>query len=292
MSKAVTWAYLDAEQVHRCLAAPDKASTVSALRAASEANASKLLAAPLPSFPLTKEHELILLDMYTQLIRFCQGVGFNPEKTSTLVGIVAQTHTASMAGRLVNVQAYKDFESRLIAHSVHRPPFSAQIFSMNDAKLVTEYMLQTYFRQYKLYSYAFTPREVAEVRTVSFSVPHRVPPSNLPPMVKSVPLAQWEASQEEARRLEEERQQRIAEEEAVARAEAERLAFEADKPSMTTGLKQQLDYIKHTVGKVSRDKLDELEAKLSALEGRVAEVNKPMSAAGPSKIPVRPSSKK
>lgn len=289
MSKAVTWEYLNAEQVHRCLTADDVVTLRNVIRDADTTNGGALFASP-TSFPLSEEQTAIFLDLYVHLIRFAQGMGFSPEKVSTLVGIFRDNHFHSMKGRVSNVQAYKDFENRLVAHSVHRPPFSAQIFSLDDAKLISDYALNTYFRHYKLYMYTFTPREVAEVRCVSLSTPHNVPPSHVPSLSKAVPLAQWEAAQEEQRKAEEERQEKLAQERAAAAAEAERLAQEAERPHMTAGLKNQLDAIKSTVSKMSREKLDELEAKLIALEGRVAEVNKPMSAGA--KVPVKPPGKK
>jgi hypothetical protein len=300
MSKAVTWEYLNAEQVHRCLSAADKQQLVAAIYDANQQNNGNLFSSSSlatavaegvkTTSSLKQEQEKVLLDMYIHLIRFAQGMGFNPEKVSTLVGIVAQSHQANVATRATNLQAYKDFEARLVAHSVHRPPFSAQVFSLVDGKAITDYMLNSYFRHYKLYQYAFTPKQTAEVKTVVFATPHNVPPHHIVSMVKAIPMAQWEASQEELRVAEEERQAKIAAEEAAAAAEADRIAQEARRPQMTAGLRQQLDMIKSTVSKMSNDKLDELETKLAALEGRMSEVNKPMSAGV--KGPTKPPSKK
>lgn len=297
MSKAVTWEYLNAEQVHRCLAAEDKAGLIAALEDANVQNRGSLLNADpsgskcqAGSTPMRKEQERILLDMYMHLIRFAQGMGFSPEKVSTLIGIAAQSHHANVESRATNIQAYKDFEVRLVAHSVHRPPFSAQIFSLVDCKAITDYMLNSYFRHYKLYQYAFTPKQTAQIKTVVFATPHQVPPPHMVPMAKAIPMTQWEATQEELRVAEEERQAAILEEQAAAAAEAERLAQEAGRPQMTAGLKQQLDIIKSTVSKMSNEKLDDLESKLVALENRMSEVNKPMSAG--IKGPTKPPSKK
>ena len=38
-----------------------------------------------------------------------------------------------------------------------RPPWSINLFSPNQVRLITDYVLNTYFRHYKLYKYVFTP---------------------------------------------------------------------------------------------------------------------------------------
>lgn len=39
-----------------------------------------------------------------------------------------------------------------------RPPFSIDLFSQEQLALISDYVVNTYFRHFKLYKYAFTPQ--------------------------------------------------------------------------------------------------------------------------------------
>lgn len=54
----------------------------------------------------------------------------------------------------------KDF---IIKHSVFRPPYSICLFNLHQVKLTTEYLLETYFKHYKMYKYAFTKRVLLDL---------------------------------------------------------------------------------------------------------------------------------
>ena len=41
---------------------------------------------------------------------------------------------------------------------VQRPPFSIDLFDADGVRKMVEYVINTYFRHFKLYKYAFTPR--------------------------------------------------------------------------------------------------------------------------------------
>jgi hypothetical protein len=242
-----------------------------ALLDADKANSGKLLDAS----NRTAEQLRILQDLYFHLIQFAKERSMGPEKASTLVGICEKLLRECISQKLLSSDGFKLFESLMHAHSVHRPPYSAAVFSIDDVKASSDYMLLTFFRHYKLYQYAFCKVDVAYVRTESVGIRNQVPPVLLPPMTKSVPLAQWEAARHEAERAEEERNRKIAQERAAAEAEREREAKASENIGIPTGLRSQLDAIKNTVTKMSAERLDDIEAKLSALEGRVSEMNKP-----------------
>ena len=42
-----------------------------------------------------------------------------------------------------------------------RPPFSLGIFNLEEARQITDWMLNTYFSHFKLYQYAFTTRQAS-----------------------------------------------------------------------------------------------------------------------------------
>ena len=46
----------------------------------------------------------------------------------------------------------------LLAHSVQRPPYSIGLLTLSEMKAMLAWMLDSYYRHYKLYMYAFTDR--------------------------------------------------------------------------------------------------------------------------------------
>lgn len=53
---------------------------------------------------------------------------------------------------------YAFFKEKLLSHTIHRPPYSEQIFSFQQMKLVAEYMTHTYFRHYMMYKHVFSKK--------------------------------------------------------------------------------------------------------------------------------------
>lgn len=50
----------------------------------------------------------------------------------------------------------KYFNELIVRHSINRPPFSIQIFKLQDVIKITEYLSKNYLSNYKLYKYVFT----------------------------------------------------------------------------------------------------------------------------------------
>uniref|UniRef100_A0A803JQL3 Coiled-coil domain containing 189 n=1 Tax=Xenopus tropicalis TaxID=8364 RepID=A0A803JQL3_XENTR len=101
----------------------------------------------------------VILDLYYYTVRFCQDCGFNREQTSCLFSIVKETHAACTDTPLSNIDAcYQYFKELLLCHSVHRPPFSLELFTQQQILQISSYMMNTYFRHFKLYKYVFTPQ--------------------------------------------------------------------------------------------------------------------------------------
>ena len=40
---------------------------------------------------------------------------------------------------------------------LQRPPHSIELFNVDEVRKLTEYTINTYFRHFKMYKYAFTP---------------------------------------------------------------------------------------------------------------------------------------
>uniref|UniRef100_A0A8C6XY68 Cilia and flagella associated protein 119 n=1 Tax=Naja naja TaxID=35670 RepID=A0A8C6XY68_NAJNA len=101
----------------------------------------------------------ILLDLYFYTIQFSREQGFNREQTSAFFSIVKDVHEACVETPLPNMEeCYKYFSELVFCHSIRRPPFSIDLFNQDQLVLLTDYMINTYFRHYKLYKYAFTPQ--------------------------------------------------------------------------------------------------------------------------------------
>ncbi|XP_039620993.1 coiled-coil domain-containing protein 189 isoform X2 [Polypterus senegalus] len=99
----------------------------------------------------------ILLDLYVYNVLFCRDHHFNKEQTSAFFSIVKLVHEACMETPLGNVsQCFELLRELVLCHSVRRPPFSVDLFDMHQVRLVSEYVVNTYFRHFKLYKYAFT----------------------------------------------------------------------------------------------------------------------------------------
>eukprot|EP00617_Octactis_speculum_P022722 CAMPEP_0185760204 /NCGR_PEP_ID=MMETSP1174-20130828/19052_1 /TAXON_ID=35687 /ORGANISM="Dictyocha speculum, Strain CCMP1381" /LENGTH=96 /DNA_ID=CAMNT_0028440913 /DNA_START=19 /DNA_END=309 /DNA_ORIENTATION=+ len=55
-------------------------------------------------------------------------------------------------------RSFELFKKLMFTHAVDRPPLFVKIFSEEDVKLITEFMLNGYFRHFKLYKYIFTKK--------------------------------------------------------------------------------------------------------------------------------------
>ncbi|XP_043942581.1 coiled-coil domain-containing protein 189 isoform X2 [Protopterus annectens] len=120
----------------------------------------------------TNPRSAILLDLYFYTVQFCRENGFNREQTSALFSIVKKTHEACTETPLGNVdQCYNYFIDLVFCHAVKRPPFSIDLFDQDQVQLVTEYVVNTYFRHFKLYKYVFTPQMSVDLTLTYVGMP-------------------------------------------------------------------------------------------------------------------------
>lgn len=54
--------------------------------------------------------------------------------------------------------SFQEFKNMLLYHSVERPPLSAGIFEEKDIDDTVQYILDSYYRHYRLFKFIFTPR--------------------------------------------------------------------------------------------------------------------------------------
>lgn len=102
---------------------------------------------------------LIELDLFTYAILFCKKHAFSPEQLSAFFTILKSVHSMCISTPYDNFQdSFVYFRELLLRHSVHRPPFSTSLYGLTKVKAITDYVLSTYFKHFKLYKYAFTKR--------------------------------------------------------------------------------------------------------------------------------------
>ncbi|XP_072523754.1 cilia- and flagella-associated protein 119 isoform X2 [Salminus brasiliensis] len=101
----------------------------------------------------------ILLELFTNVVRFCREQHFNREQTSVLLSIVKNVHQLNTETPLNNMeQCFSYCSELLLCHSVRRPPFSVSLFNAEQVTQILKYLINTYMRHYVLYKYIFTPQ--------------------------------------------------------------------------------------------------------------------------------------
>ncbi|XP_078508979.1 cilia- and flagella-associated protein 119 [Lissotriton helveticus] len=101
----------------------------------------------------------VLLELYFYTIQFCRDHGFTREQTSCFFSIVKELHQTCLETPLGNLEScYRYFTDLLMCHSARRPPFSIDLFNQEQVQQITDYVVNTYFRHFKLYKYVFTPQ--------------------------------------------------------------------------------------------------------------------------------------
>uniref|UniRef100_A0A8D0H233 Cilia and flagella associated protein 119 n=1 Tax=Sphenodon punctatus TaxID=8508 RepID=A0A8D0H233_SPHPU len=118
----------------------------------------------------------ILLDLYFYTVQFSREQAFSREQTSAFFSIVKDTHEACVETPLPNVEeCYGYFTELVFCHSIQRPPFSIDLFTQEQLAVITDYVVNTYFRHFKLYKYAFTPQVRLDVSLAYVGMPEAEP---------------------------------------------------------------------------------------------------------------------
>ena len=108
--------------------------------------------------------EKILLDLHFHTLLFAKEQKYNEEQTSALFSIIKKTHNKAVETPFGNIDdTFAYFKELLACHSVKRPPFCIYLYHVQEVVAITEYAINTYFRHFKLYKYAFTPKIVMNV---------------------------------------------------------------------------------------------------------------------------------
>ncbi|KAM5197915.1 cilia- and flagella-associated protein 119 isoform 2-T2 [Hipposideros larvatus] len=142
------WKYLDIHSMHRL---EKTANTEDLMEALAE-----LLGL---GFPQRGLRDAITLDLFSHALIFCRQQSFSLEQMSAACALLQDLHQACVATPLGNVEeCYRYFTSVLFCHGVRRPPFSINLFKEEQLLALADYVVNTYFRHFKLYKYVFTPQ--------------------------------------------------------------------------------------------------------------------------------------
>ncbi|XP_058566370.1 cilia- and flagella-associated protein 119 isoform X9 [Neofelis nebulosa] len=117
------WKYLDIHSMHRL----EKTTNTEEMREV----LAELLGLDSPEQSL---RDAIILDLFSHALIFCRQQGFSLEQTSTACALLQDLHKAC------------------------RPPFSINLFREEQLLALADYVVNTYFRHFKLYKYVFTPQ--------------------------------------------------------------------------------------------------------------------------------------
>ncbi|XP_055221908.1 cilia- and flagella-associated protein 119 isoform X4 [Gorilla gorilla gorilla] len=175
------WKYLDVHSMHQL----EKTTNAEEMREV----LAELLELGCPEQSL---RDAITLDLFCHALIFCRQQGFSLEQTSAACALLQDLHKACIATPLGNVEeCYRYFTSVLFCHGVRtpvgspcsccwafggkarapegsqgsnsesppqRPPFSIDLFKEEQLLALEDYVVNTYFRHFKLYKYVFTPQ--------------------------------------------------------------------------------------------------------------------------------------
>ncbi len=190
-ARTCTWVDLSLTDVERLLEA--SASTETLQQALSELLGFKGLAA-------ASKQELIELDLYTYAILFAKSNGFTAEQISTFFTILKSVHLMCISTPFDNLQeTFEHFKQLLVCHSVSRPPFSVGLFSSAQVRDLSEYVLKSYFKHFKLYKYAFTKRVHLKLTIGYPEVPVSPEPTSLADVMDTEDRQQEATGEEETK---------------------------------------------------------------------------------------------
>lgn len=133
-------------------------------------------------FKISKQNasrrELITLDLHYYAVQFARKHKFKPEQMSALYSIIESIHRLCISTPYDNTQqCFQLFQDLLVCHSVNRSPYSTQIYSLDQVKLITNYILLSYFKHFKMYKYAFTKKVQLELQLGYHGIPETPLPS-------------------------------------------------------------------------------------------------------------------
>ncbi|KAF0977921.1 hypothetical protein FDP41_003243 [Naegleria fowleri] len=248
----------------------------------------------------------ILSDLLMYTIMFCMRNRFTLEKISALFTIVKEIHKDTSNNDISLYDSFVHFKQLVTKYSVHRPPFSIEVFHVDDVKKISEYIYNTFYRHYKMYQYVFCPKQTASVTIVPSPSQLILPkPFEMLSLGKAMTQQEFQEKKQQQVLAEEKAkqntttpqatprlenngksvspplstEQRPTNEQQVTKEEAPQSAEQKKQPPHPQILKQ-LEPIKKEIEEMTQSRISELESRIAELEQIVAEKK-------PSKTPVK-----
>jgi hypothetical protein len=110
------------------------------------------------------KHE-IMADFYCSICDFAHKHAYSNEQLSLLVGLMGLSLREALQQRMPREGCAKFFSVNLAKHSMHRPPFSIEVFSPVQEQEVLEFFRDSLFRHFGLYEVLFTPHSNITITT-------------------------------------------------------------------------------------------------------------------------------
>jgi hypothetical protein len=126
------------------------------------------------------------VDLYSAALRFCAKLKFEDLQTSTMIGILRTVHNKAMQDRQCVSQACKHFNDLILAHSIHRPPWSVCTFSLEQMKQVTDWIHAHYLTNFHCFLYVYTPCTTVSFTSVDPRQRIETPPVALPALAEAI----------------------------------------------------------------------------------------------------------
>ncbi|XP_033628141.1 coiled-coil domain-containing protein 189-like [Asterias rubens] len=208
----------------------------------------------------------VLLDLYYYTVQFALDNGFNKEQLSAFFSILKKTHEVCNETPFGNLeQTYSYFKEMVLCHAVKRPPWSINLFSPDQVKIITEYILNTYFRHYKLYKYVFTPMVRLDLSISYAGMPETPVPSEAGD-VNGEQSVEGEQSEEQLNKEEEQQIEEPPREETPAQKELRKL--------ITSQLNDEISRLRKSLGEQIQLNDEVLQKKLASVDGGGAKSGK------------------
>jgi hypothetical protein len=123
---------------------------------------------------LPPQASALLNNFFFYSYAFCKERGLSPPKVSTFLSIiseiVAYDISTPYSASYTLAKSHALFTKLLLKHSVERPPSAMLLFTREDVDQIADFMLQQYYRMWRVYKVACCKRVQVRVTQVSGGV--------------------------------------------------------------------------------------------------------------------------
>lgn len=108
---------------------------------------------------LNKDQASIAANLLTRTYAFCKSSAFDWRRSSTMLSLVHEVFARDST--LTSVEndmsrSFAFFQTQLLKHAIESPPSSIKVFEQKDVEGIMDFMLERYYRHFKVYSYIFS----------------------------------------------------------------------------------------------------------------------------------------